>query len=197
MGMQEWRGVKFRTKFLKREVPQDMRIDDLRYWISRYGFYNLCQPLSGRSYGNMSFRIKEGSNEFIITSTGHDFRENIGDDGFVKVLKCNLDKNEVEANGLEIPSSETFSHYIIYKNRSDINAVFHGHCMRIVCNIDLGFVSTENEKPYGTADIALEVEKVLGKENFIIMRNHGFLALGKDIDDAGKITLRAYQKCFQ
>lgn len=194
--MQEWKGVKFRTVFLKKDIPQDVRLDDLKYWISRYGFYDLCQPFAGRSYGNMSFRIKEGSNEFIITSTGQGFREDIKDDKFVKVVKCDLDKNKVEVEGLEIPSSETFSHYVVYKNMPEINAVFHGHCTQLVCSVDLGFKSTESEKPYGTAEIAREVEKVLGKENFIVMKGHGFLALGKDIDEAGKITLRAYQKCF-
>ncbi|NOX71507.1 MAG: class II aldolase/adducin family protein [Candidatus Micrarchaeota archaeon] len=195
--MDEWKGVKFKTVFLKKEVQTDLRIEDLKYWISRFGFYDLCQPFAGRSYGNMSFRLKPGSDEFIITSTQQGFREDITDDKFVKVVECDMENIIVKVEGLELPSSETFAHYVVYKNRPDINAVFHGHCTKIVCSTDIGFCTTEKRQPYGTVELANEVLKVLDKENFIIIKDHGFLALGKDIDDAGKVTLRAYQKCFQ
>ncbi len=190
--------VNFLTNFIKKEIITDLRLEDLKYWISRFGFYDLIRPVGKDSYGNMSFRTEPGKNEFIITATKEDFHdETLNPARFVKVVDCDARNNKVSVHGLETPSSETFVHHTIYKNRPDIHAIFHGHCEKLGCEPDLNFVTTEKEHPWGSLELAREVEKVLGKENFIIMRNHGFLALGKDIDDAGKITLRAYQKCFQ
>ncbi len=190
-------GVKFVTEFLKKEILSDLRLEDLKYWISRFGFYDLCQPFEGRSYGNMSFRVSPGSGEFIITATEHGLKENMTNDKFVKVVDCDINNNKVKVHGLELPSSETFIHHMIYNERPDVNAIFHGHCEKLECDPNLKFRSTEHEHPHETIELAREVLRILGKENFIVMKNHGFLSLGKDIDDAGKVTLRAYQKCFQ
>ncbi|MBN2101676.1 MAG: class II aldolase/adducin family protein [Candidatus Aenigmarchaeota archaeon] len=190
--------VNFFTEFIRKEVLTDLRLEDLKYWISRFGFYDLIRPVGKDSYGNLSFRAEPGKNEFVITATKEDFHdEKLTPTRFVKVVHCDINNNKVRVHGLENPSRDTFLHYLIYKNRPDINAVFHGHCDRLDCEPGLNFVTTEKEQPWGSVELAREVEKVLGKENFIIMRNHGFLALGKNIDDAGKTTLRAYQKCFQ
>ncbi len=35
-----------------------------------------------------------------------------------------------------------------------------------------------------------EVMKVLHNENFLVMKNHGFLSLGKTLDEAGNSALR-------
>ena len=194
--MEDWENIKFKTVFLKKAIPSDVRIEDLKYWISRFEFYDLCEPRAGRSYGNMSFRVKPGENEFIITAAHQVFGEDMPDDRFVKVIRCDIEKNIVEVEGLMPPSSETLIHYVVYKTRPDVNAVLHGHCRKLVCSVDLGFPSTTNEKDR-MPELLAEIEKMLSDENFIIIKNHGFLALGKDIDDSGRITLRAYQRCFQ
>jgi len=190
--------IKFLTEFIRKDVIADIRLENLKYWISRIGFYELLRPAGNHSYGNLSFRAEHGKNEFIITATKDDFYdEKLNPGRFVKVVGCDLKNKMVMVHGLDLPSKETLLHYIIYMNRPEIHAIFHGHCERLECDPDINFVTTEREQPGGSIELAREVEKVLGKENFIIMKNHGFLALGKSIDDAGKITLKAYQKCFQ
>jgi ribulose-5-phosphate 4-epimerase/fuculose-1-phosphate aldolase len=86
-------------------------------------------------------------------------------------------------------------HFTIYKKRNDIGAIFHGHDKEIVINANkLGLPITAHEELPGTVALLREVEKILGNEMFIVMKNHGFLSFGKTMDEAGKLALKIKSK---
>ena len=75
-------------------------------------------------------------------------------------------------------------------NHNDVNAVFHGHNEAIVKNADrFGLPITHVEYDSGTIALAEEVLKVLDNNRFIVLKNHGFVSVGKDMREAGEIAL--------
>jgi len=107
-----------------------------------------------------------------------------------------LESGIVYAIGSRKPSSEAMVHYAIYHARPDIQAVFHGHCDKISRDAEkLGIPITSREEPYGTIALVERVLESLDGLDFLEMRNHGFLALGKSLDDAGNLALKFLKKC--
>ena len=99
------------------------------------------------------------------------------------------------AKGLKEPSSESILHYAIYRNRPDVNAIFHGHSALILANADtLNIPSTSREQPFGSIELVDSVLEILGTGSFLIMKNHGFLSLGPTMEDAGNTVLRICAK---
>ena len=93
------------------------------------------------------------------------------------------------------PSSESMMHFEIYSRRGDVGAIFHGHDREITAYGSLlGLPRTEEEEPSGTTSLLREVMAVLGDENFIVMKNHGFLSLGRTMDEAGNLALRIHRE---
>ncbi len=169
-------GVKFKTVFLSDKVPKDQRLEELKYWCSQFHKYNLAPPYEGGSAGNLSFRISENQNEFIITGSKIGLKDNLTYDKFVTVRKCDFDIHRVFVEGKKEPSSESFLHSSIYINRQDINVIMHGHSSEILANAKrLRITETKREDSYGTMGLVESVEKILSDLNFFILKNHGFV----------------------
>jgi ribulose-5-phosphate 4-epimerase/fuculose-1-phosphate aldolase len=41
------------------------------------------------------------------------------------------------------------------------------------------------------------VLEILKNNNFLVIKNHGFIALGRNMKEAGKLTLKIYKKCIR
>ena len=181
---------------LKKEAPQDERLKELKYWCKTFHEKDLAPAYEGGSYGNLSFRVAEHKDKFIITASKNSLENFASDDSFVTVSCVDLKNGIVRAFGNKEPSSEAMLHYAIYKQRPDLNAIFHGHCKQISSNIKrLGITETKKEESYGTLKLVNRVLDVLGEEPFLEMKNHGFISLGKTIQEAGEQTLRIFKEC--
>jgi L-fuculose-phosphate aldolase len=140
----------------------------------------------------LSFRSKEG---FVITASGLKSKENLSNDCFVYVKNYEKESNTVYVEGRRQPSSEAVMHFLIYKTRKEVNAVFHGHNDAIIMNAEkLGFPVTEREHEPGTIALAKEALKVLGDKNLIVLRNHGFVSLGRTMKEAGELALATLKR---
>lgn len=181
---------KFKTIFLGKIAPKDARLKMLKYWCGQFHCHGLVPCYGGGSYGNLSFRVKKGADEFIITASGLKLKRGLTDRSFFHVTKVDTNRKKVEGYGLRLPSSESLLHFAIYQKRKDINAIFHGHCMRLLkapCKYRIP--QTSKEAPYGTIALVRRVFRILGKHQFIVMKNHGFISMGKNMNRAGKLTL--------
>ena len=196
--MEEYIGTKFQTIFLGKDILRVPKINELKKWgkkFSEMGFipHYKNEKESDRlsSAGNLSFRNNNG---FIITASYSDLA-NLRDEDFVEVKNVELNRKKIWVNGRKDPSSESMLHYTIYQKRSDINAIFHGHCKELLENfIELGLKSTVYSAPYGSLKLVNSVIEVLGNENFLIMKDHGFLSLGESPEEAGSIILNINKK---
>jgi ribulose-5-phosphate 4-epimerase/fuculose-1-phosphate aldolase len=56
---------------------------------------------------------------------------------------------------------------------------------------------TRREEPFGSISLVRRVLEMLGDHTFVVMRNHGFLALGADMESAGGLALRVHDECLR
>lgn len=204
--------IKFNVVFLKDSYDAEKikdKIEELINWCNNFEDLSLTksEKENGRySSGNLSFRVKKYS--FLITASSLTTKRNLNKEDFVYVKSCNLRRKLVYVLGSKNPSSESMLHYAIYKKRKNVNAIFHGHfpskdfekrIEKLVSNkknreklinngIKISF--TKKEEEFGTLNLVKAVLEVLNDKNFIIMKNHGFISLGKDMKDAGERSIK-------
>ena len=177
----EYKGIKFKVKFLGKKETDDKLAEKLISYCKKFAKKGLCPKYEGGSCGNLSFRTEEG---FIITGAHTDL-ESIKKEDLVLVSQIDRGANCLGVIGLKEPSSEAMLHAEIYIKRDDVNAIFHGHS-----DLNEEFPCTEEEKPYGSQELIVEVKKILKRNKIILMKNHGFLSLGKNMDEASKQVLK-------
>lgn len=188
-----YQGVKFDVTYNKKVAPKHPEIQILALWCEIFHEKELAPPYPGGSYGNLSFRTN--SNSFIITGTSIGLKENLNNDCFVEVLNVDTVNKIILINGTRPPSSETMMHDAIYKARPEVNAIFHGHCCAILNWARLfALPETATEREYGTLELVQSVLEVVSKKNFMIIKNHGFIALGKTMNQAGDLSLEMLRK---
>ncbi len=193
--METYKGTKFKTRIIGNELPMNIKLDVLKYWCKVFHDENLAPPYEGGSYGNLSYRLKD-TDSFVITSSQSGLSDSTTIDRFVLVDSVDFEKGLVYSKGSRKPSSEAMVHAAIYQQRKDARAIFHGHCKTISSKVkELGISETREEKPYGTIDLVNSVLEILGKNNFVEMKNHGFISIGGSLNDAGNITLSYLNKC--
>jgi L-fuculose-phosphate aldolase len=190
-----YQGVKFKTVFEKKQTLADDRIEKLKSWCKVFHKKNLAPPYPGGSFGNLSFRIRKGEKNFIITGSRIGLKNSLTNDSFVEVVNCNFENKIIYAIGTREPSSESMLHFAIYKTRPDINAIFHGHCTELLENASkLKIPTTSKEGSYGTMELVNSVLEIIDKNDMVTMKNHGFIALGNTMKEAGEITLKYLER---
>jgi L-fuculose-phosphate aldolase len=168
--MEKHTGTKFKTMFL----GTGFGYEDARKEVVMVCKRLAEEGLAPNRVGNVSRRVKEG---MVITPTGADLGSVLGKD-LVLVTDVEESLSLVKVRGFKEPSSEAMMHWFVYKNFK-VGAVIHVHD-----DVLLGhkkFVETEKEYPYGTPELAHEVVKALKKKRFVVLKNHGVLAAGKDL----------------
>lgn len=187
---EKYEGRKFETIFEGRAIPDDTRMAEIMEWGAKLFAMGLLPGESGRNVGNFSFRNDKG---FVITAGGVN-KGKLTPKNFVQVIGCNLDTKKVRAIGELEPSSETMTHHLLYRERHDINAIIHVHDNLVMEQAEaLGIKVTENVHPYGTTELAYEIEKAVGSQRYIGIKGHGVISLGKSVWEAGRIVLTMHR----
>jgi ribulose-5-phosphate 4-epimerase/fuculose-1-phosphate aldolase len=192
-----YEGVKYKTIRLDTKVPDHPWLPELQKWCVIFDKKNLAPHYQGGSHGNLSFRTFPGGEAFIITAAKSSLKESTTSELFLEVTRVEPEKNLVYASGAlnKEPSSEAMLHDSIYKRKPEIMAILHGHCKEITSNADkAGIVTTREFVESGTLKIIESVMEVLDDHLFIEIKDHGFLSLGKTIEEAGELALQMMQK---
>ncbi|MRR16433.1 MAG: class II aldolase/adducin family protein [Deltaproteobacteria bacterium] len=164
---------------------------DACLWLSAQGFFG-SQRGSG---GNVS--VRAGAQAMAITPSSVRYQEMATDD----ICILGLDGSPVDVKPGRRPSMESAMHGVIYRQRSDVNAVVHTHqpyaSVFAVLNLPIPALfdevawtlgSTINVIPYalsGSPELAANVAARLADDaGAYIIQNHGILALGADLDRA-------------
>lgn len=158
--------------------------------------YRRCGELSlvGGASGNVSARVPGRPDLFAITPSrvpSHRVRPE-------DVLIVDFEVEPVEGEG--IPSSESLTHVAVYRARPDVGAVIHTHPVyasafavagkAIPCILDEqvvfigGPVEVADYAMAGTEALAQRAVAALGERNAALLRHHGALACGKDLEEA-------------
>jgi L-fuculose-phosphate aldolase len=128
--------------------------------------------------GNISTRYGK---RVLITSCN----ERIGyliENDFVEVADYDATRNLAFVIGKNEPSYEMPMHWLLYR-REDINAIIHIH------KVFNEFPTTELERLPGSLELVLEALKLLKNYNCINLKNHGCIAIGKNLRNAMEAIL--------
>lgn len=145
-------------------------------------------------FGNLSKRLVQGDNQFIITGTQTGRYPNLSGMQYSKVTNCNLNKLIIEAMGPIAPSSGSLTHFAIYTQNSNINFIYHVHHINL-WNFMLknDFAATPEDVDHRSQDMLEASHKCIkDKDNgiFAVGSQEGsIIAFGKNAEDAGKIIL--------
>jgi len=184
--------IVFSSVFLDNNSLIDVRIDEMIQWGKRFHELGVVQGQEG----NLSFRTKLG---FIIT--GHAITlDDLTKDKVVEVkgVVFGLNKPSVYVKGQVTPSMETLLHSGIYEVLPEINAIFHTHDSAVLKLVDkIGIFSTDIEQPAGSqklVEVAMKLIKLNKSIRYFVLKNHGVIALGTTMSDAGNLTEEMHNK---
>ncbi len=144
--------------------------------------------------GNLS--ILDDSNKFMyITASGTDFKSLSYED----VLRVNLDDLSYDSYDDRVPSMETNLHVNTYKKRPDVKSVVHVHSPYATAfafsdrklrqlegfgEITGEYVAEVDYYPPGSKKLAQHASDALKNEDKILLKDHGVITVGKNIDEA-------------
>ncbi len=186
--------LKFTTIFEENNFHTNKNIPELIQWCKKFAEYGLVPKDDGEYAGNFSFRTPIG---FIITAAGADLG-NLDDSDFIEVMGADSVTKRVIARGSKEPSSESVLHHAVYQNRLDVKAVFHGHdeiVLKYALQLDLPV--TRQEQPFGSTELMKEVRRILAAWNYVVIKNHGFLSIGKTIEETGKLAIKQHDRAVK
>lgn len=171
--LENWRSILFKLKFIGEYQPE------------------------GLGYGNLSKRLKE--DEFIITGTQTGKLQRLTSEYYTHVKQCNLEKMSVSAVGKIKPSSESLTHYAIYKEHPNLKFIFHIHDKSLWdFMLKNGYSSTPENVDYGTQEMANSVKDCIKNQDsgIFAMAGHedGIIAYGTNASDTGNQILNILKK---
>ncbi len=187
--MEKYQGVKFQHHHAKATFAYDRQLPRLNRWAYLFSQLGLAPVHANGAYGNHSYRTGETS--FVITKSAMIPAEVLHPEDYCHVIAFEEQSTTFITEGTSPPSSESFLHNAVYRSQPHINAILHGHCALLNSHAELlNIPVTKIYHQYGTLELAESALELVNQGSlFFILKDHGFVALGKDIDSAGKLTL--------
>lgn len=166
--MEGYEGVKFRYRFVEKELPQD---DVKRYLGLDARLREFLDPQENE--GNMSMRLAEG---FLVKRAGARMTELNKKD---VSLVLGEEKGEVVAAGT-VPSSEARMHHEIYKAKPTAMIILHFHNDWLLEKFEGPGIGPF---PYGSLGLAEAAGKAAKSHNVFKIREHGFVLIAKEEEE--------------
>ncbi|AEG19410.1 class II aldolase/adducin family protein [Methanobacterium paludis] len=163
--------------------------------VSNYLYEKGLVP--GKS-GNVSFRfVANGSENVAITPSGVSLKD--VDEKNIVIVDMDGNKLNESLENDKKASSEVFMHINVYKKNDEVNGIVHTHSP-----VATGFAFAEEKikrlegfgtikNPFipfveyatpGTMELAENVSKALENEDVVLLKRHGIVACGENLDDA-------------
>jgi ribulose-5-phosphate 4-epimerase/fuculose-1-phosphate aldolase len=182
-------GIKFEATCERCETPAECaRLHEaFRVCGERLASHGMA-PANG---GNLSQAVTGG---IVITTAGCNLGI-IEPDELALVRGCSLDEARVRYAGVAQPSSETMMHWLIYRDFPAAGAVVHAHddATSSLAALRSDTPETPREEPYGTVALArLAAQTFAAGGEIIVLKNHGYLATGPDLERAVETVVRKH-----
>ena len=191
--------IKFHLDWKKKLLPENVNISELVMFRNMLASRGLIgSDKNGIGYGNISVREKSG--KFIISGSGTGKVKSARKFHFTLVNDADIGRNTVVCSGLYPASSESITHYMIYKLSDDIKCVIHVHNMKLWKKL-INRVPTTSEKiTYGTPEMAYDIRRLWNKsglkeKKILVMAGHegGLIVFGESIKEAYNILMNYYK----
>lgn len=204
--------IKFNLQYIRADLPDTVPLDALNRWRSTLRERDLIgqdpERYDGYGYGNVSQRLDTlpselGHRSFVISGTQTGHLDILDRDHYTVVEAYDTSSDTVVARGPVKPSSESLTHGMIYDMDEQIHVVLHVHSPDIWNNATaLGIPITDAGVPYGTPEMALEVERLfcdsdVRERRIFSMAGHldGIVSFGSTASEAGEVLLNSLAAC--
>jgi len=180
--------IKYSTQWLKADIEiSDNLLNKINFYRSKLIDAGLIGKIpDGPGFGNIS--VKTQNDNFIITGSNTGGLKTLEKSHLSEVYKIDINKNTVWCKGHIVASSESMSHYAIYKVKPEINSVIHVHSSELWNSLKNKYPVSNQKIAYGTPELAHEIINICNKNNaeIIVLGGHvdGILIFGKTIEDA-------------
>lgn len=180
--------IKFSYEFVSNRLPSTSTIEKLNEIRQKFWELKLIgMDKNGISYGNISQRLTKSS--FLITASQVGFKKTLKAEDYVIIQVADVELNRVWVEGIKQPSSESLTHYAVYKANPLANFVIHFHHKKLWEKL-FGIVpTTEFNVNYGTKELAQSIFEMISKsENknreIVVLGGHrdGFIAYSSKAD---------------
>ncbi len=167
--------IKFLIHRKPEKAPYEKDLFGLRQILHRAGLIG-SYP-NGIGFGNISLRypLPENPDAFLITATATGGLESLSANDVVLVENCRPETNEVWCRGLKDPSSESMTHYVVYRSLPKVQRVMHVHHRALWEKLLRELPHTPANIPYGTPAMARAVSALLQNP---VVRRAGRFAMG-------------------
>ncbi|UCH71729.1 MAG: hypothetical protein JSW62_04855 [Thermoplasmatales archaeon] len=118
----------------------------------------------------------------LINGLVEDF-SNIKRSELIEIVDYDPVKNNLLVIGPNEPCLESPLHWMIHHAREDVSAVVQLNNVGLIEKIKNKYPETEKERLPGTFDQIKEVLRLLREERKIIIKNQGFLFIGKTLNE--------------
>ncbi len=128
-------------------------------------------------HGNLSCRTPDG---FLI-SARETSKRSLRPEQLVSVLACERTSQgmRLTVDGRALPSTDALMHWKIYAARPDIGAIVHGHDQEVLKRKEeFGLPTTRISAKVNSLELIDEVCALSAAHDYLLMRDHGFIALG-------------------
>ncbi len=171
---------KITTLLDKGEIPQDFRVENIVEIAKNMNRFEILSDTKKDFREAISVRIQADDPQCLITN--NNFNQTLSPTDFTLIDDVDLGEATVYAIGNDAPSTESLLHFGIYAQRDDVNAIIQGHSHQIMGQSDAPCTSQEQE----TSSISLveEVMNLTEMSDFVIIKNMGFISLGKSLKQA-------------
>ncbi len=172
-----------------------MSWDEVRVAIQEACVRLEAEGLVAEASGNVSVRLpsEDGRDLVAITPSQVPYRKLRPE----QILVIDYERNVIEGEGK--PSSETVTHLTAYRARADVGAVIHSHSVYAsalaVAGQEIPPLIDEQVVTLGggvqiaefgmsaSQDLADNAVKALGLRQAVLLRSHGALSVGRDLDE--------------
>ena len=170
------------------DIPQDSRLPQLIAWAHRFAALGFTPSYGPGDHGNLNCRTPQG----LVISARETAKASLRPEQFVEVIGwvARDARVEVRCRGRLRPSTDTLLHLRLYELRPDIHAVLHGHDPETLKQAaSLTLPVTERSAAVPSSELVQEVCRLAARHDYVLLRDHGFLALGPSIEAAGQLAL--------
>jgi ribulose-5-phosphate 4-epimerase/fuculose-1-phosphate aldolase len=190
--METYRGIKFNHQQDTPTFEFDHRLSDLNSITYLFSQLGLTPVHPDGAYGNQSYRTSDSS--FIVTKSGMIPQKVLVVENYCHVIQFDKNTTTFISQGKAPPSSECFLHHEIYAALPEITVILHGHSNLLnEYAAKLGICTTEHFHDYGTPELAQSaLELARQNQTFFILKDHGFVALGRHLNSTARLVLDYY-----
>ncbi len=173
----------------------DPQLDELIRWGRLFDELGLAPSYGTGSHGNLSIRSKRG----CLISATQTFLGTIEPSHFVEIIGCDerTAPPTILCRGALRPSTDSLIHWHLYQWRPETACVLHAHDPLTLAAADqLDIPQTERPADAGSPDL-VELIRPLAQHSYFLVREHGFVAQAKTINEAGELALAVHRRAQQ